>query len=171
MTGAPGRAPLAGDRARVSVLVEVPPSEAFRAFVEDIDQWWRHGLKYRVSGKRRGIVHLEAKVGGRLFESFETARGASKIVQTGRVLQYEPPTLLALEWRNVNFAPHETTRVEVRFAASPSGTLVELTHSGWSQIRPDHPARHGEPTEAFVRSLGLWWGDLLTSLRVHCLPP
>jgi uncharacterized protein YndB with AHSA1/START domain len=168
MTGAP--VPRPGDQARVTVLVEVPPVEAFRAFVEDIDLWWRHGLKYRVAGKRRGIVHLEAKVDGRLFESFETARGTTKVVQTGRLLRYEPPHLLALEWRNVNFAPHEATQVEVRFDASPSGTLVALTHSGWSKIRPDHPARHGEATEAFVRSLGLWWGELLTSLRVHCLP-
>src|SRR5688500_16430006 len=112
-----------GDQARVSVLVKVPPTEAFRAFFEDIDLWWRHGLKYRGAGKRRGIVRLAAKVGGRLFESFETARGTSKIVQTGRVLRCEPPSLLAFEWRNVNFAPHETTQVEVRFDPSPSGTL------------------------------------------------
>ncbi|HEY6723904.1 MAG TPA: SRPBCC domain-containing protein [Polyangiaceae bacterium] len=170
MTRPATRAPLPGDQARVSVLVEVPPAEAFRAFVEDIDLWWRHGLKYRVAGKRRGIVHLEAKVDGRLFESFQTARGAVKIVQTGRVLRYEPPSLLTFEWRNVNFAAHEATHVEVRFDPSPSGTVVALTHSGWSAIRPDHPARHGQATEAFVRSLGLWWGELLTSLRLHCLP-
>ena len=84
MTDVPTLTPRPGDQARVTVLVEVPPVEAFRAFVEDIDQWWRHGLKYRVAGKRRGIVHLEAKVDGRLFESFETARGATKIVQTAK---------------------------------------------------------------------------------------
>jgi len=164
------KTPVPGDQARVTVLVEVPPTEAFRAFFEDIDLWWRHGLKYRVSGKRRGIVHLEAKVEGRLFESFETARGTTKIVQTGRVLQCEPPNLLAFEWRNVNFAPHETTHVEVRFDPSPSGALVTLTHTGWSKIRPDHPARHGQASPEFVRSLGLWWGELLTSFRERCLP-
>lgn len=160
-----------GDQARVTVLVEVPPTEAFRAFVEDIDLWWRHGLKYRVAGKRRGVVHLEAKIHGRLFESFETARGTTKIVQTGKVLRYEPPSLLAFEWQNVNFAPHETTHVEVRFDPSPSGTVLTLTHSGWSKIRPDHPARHGQATAEFVRSLGLWWGELMTSFRERLLPP
>ena len=37
------------DRARVSMLVRVPPAVAFRAFTEDVDQWWRGGRKYRVA--------------------------------------------------------------------------------------------------------------------------
>ena len=65
----------ADDRARVSMLVRVPPAVAFRAFTEDIDQWWRQGRKYRVAAKHRSIVHIEGGVGGRLFESFETSTG------------------------------------------------------------------------------------------------
>jgi hypothetical protein len=41
-----------------------------------------------------------------------------------------------------------------------------VTHRGWSRIRPDHPARHDLEVAAFVRMMGLWWGDLLTSLRM-----
>jgi hypothetical protein len=74
----------AGDRARVSVLVEVEPVEAFRVFTEEIDLWWRRGLEYRVSGKRRGVIHLEPFVGGRLFESIDTPR-REKVVESGRV--------------------------------------------------------------------------------------
>jgi hypothetical protein len=55
---ASGRAP-ASDQVRVSVLVEVDPSAAFRVFTEEIDQWWRRGVKYRIAGDRRGIIHLE----------------------------------------------------------------------------------------------------------------
>jgi hypothetical protein len=33
------------DQVRVSVLVEVPPADAFRIFVEDIDLWWRRGSR------------------------------------------------------------------------------------------------------------------------------
>ena len=40
----------AGDRARVSVLVRVPPEQAFRVFTEEIDAWWRRGPEYRVAG-------------------------------------------------------------------------------------------------------------------------
>ena len=115
-----------GDQARATVLVAVPPAVAFRVFTEEIDQWWRRGLKYRVAGGNRGFIHLEPRPGGRLYESFET-RGTTP---------------------------------------SPSGTLVTVTHRGWASLRPDHPARHGQDVGPFIRTMGLWWGDQLTSLRL-----
>jgi uncharacterized protein YndB with AHSA1/START domain len=154
----------AGDQARVSALVRVAPSVAFRAFTEEIDQWWRRGLKYRVAGKRRGIIHIESGVGGRLFESFETGAGL-RVIETGRIIAWDPPARLAFEWRSPNFAPDEKTVVEVVFEETASGTLVTVTHKGWSAIRPDHPARHGQSVPDFLRGMGLWWGDLMTSLR------
>ena len=160
--------PARGDQATVSVLVKVEPSEAFRIFTEEIDSWWRGGLRYRI-GKQRSVVHLEPKLGGRLFESFETGAGP-KVKQTGHVTCFEPPSRLVLEWRAVNFAPDERTEVEVLFEPSPSGTLVTVCHRGWSQIRPDHPVRHGQDAPTFLRSMGLWWGDLMTSLRERAEP-
>jgi uncharacterized protein YndB with AHSA1/START domain len=160
----------AGDEVRVSVLVRVEPRTAFRIFTEEIDQWWRRGLKYRVAGGGRGIVHLEGCLGGRLFESFD-APSATPIVETGRVTAWEPPARLVFEWRGVNFAPGEKTDVEVTFAASASGTLVTVVHRGWSRLREDHPVRHALPVVEFIRSMGLWWGDLLSSLRVHAEGP
>jgi hypothetical protein len=44
---------------------------------------------------------------------------------------------------------------------------VTVTHRGWASLRPDHPVRHGHEVPAFIRMMGLWWGDLLTSLREH----
>lgn len=158
-------APRRGDQATVSVLVKVPLEEAFRVFTEEIDQWWRGGLRYRI-GKRRSVVHIEPGVGGRLFESFEGASGP-RILETGRVTVWEPPSRLVLEWRAANFAPSEKTEVEVLFAESPSGTLVTVAHRGWSGIRPDHPARHGLDVGPFLRTMGMWWGDLMTSMREH----
>lgn len=157
---------IAGDQARVSVLVRAAPELAFRVFTEEIDSWWRRGLKFRMAGKRRGVIHLEAKLGGRLFESFESSSG-TRVMETGRVEVWEPPSRLEFSWRASNFAKSEATRVEVVFAPSPSGTLVTVTHRGWAAIRPDHPARHGQEVAAFVRGMGLWWGDLLTSMREH----
>jgi uncharacterized protein YndB with AHSA1/START domain len=139
---------------------------AFDVFTQEIDLWWRRGLKYRVAGTRRGIIHLEPRVGGRLLESFESSDG-SRVVETGRVTTWEPPARLVFEWRAVNFAPSEKTEVEVTFAPSASGTLVTVKHRGWSAIRSDHPVRHREEVPAFLRRMGLWWGDLLTSLREH----
>jgi len=153
----------AADRASVTVLVRVPRADAFRIFTEEIDSWWRGGLKYRI-GKQRSVLHLEPKLGGRLFETFETA-GGPQIKETGRITCFEPPSHLVLEWRALNFAPDEKTEVEVWFEPSPSGTLVTVEHRGWSGIRPDHPVRHGQEGSAFACSLGLWWGELMTSLR------
>jgi hypothetical protein len=154
-----------GDRAVVSISVRVSPPEAFRIFTEEIDQWWRHGRKYRL-GRGRSVLHLEARLGGRLYESFGEGPRA-RIHETGQVLVWEPPARFVLEWRTANFAPEEKTEVEVRFAPSGESTLVTVEHRGWSHIRPDHPARHGEAVPAFVRQLGLWWADLLSSLREH----
>lgn len=155
-----------GDQAKVSVLVRVPPEEAFRIFTEEIDGWWRSGMKYRI-GKHRSVVHLEPKLGGRLFESFAAPSGAEKILETGVVTSWEPPHRVVFEWRAANFRPDEKTEVEVRFEPTSSGTYVTVIHRGWAKIRPDHPARHGEEMRAFTRSLGAWWGDLVTSLRMH----
>jgi uncharacterized protein YndB with AHSA1/START domain len=156
----------AGDQARVQVTVAVEPAAAFRIFTEEIDRWWRRGLKYRVAGVRRGILCMEAGVGGRLFESFESGAG-TRVIETGRVTAWEPPARLAFEWRATNFAPEETTEVEVVFRPSAGGTLVTVTHRGWSRLRPDHPARHGMEAAAFLRATGMWWADLMTSLREH----
>ncbi len=154
-----------GDEARVMVLVDLPPAEAFRIFTEEIDAWWRTGLRYRV-GKGRSVVHLEPKSGGKLFERFETAAGP-KVVQTGTVLAFEPPTRLLLEWRAVNFAPQERTELEVTFTPAASGTRVSVRHWGFAKLRPDHPVRHGAAPSAFIRDLALWWGSLMSALREH----
>jgi uncharacterized protein YndB with AHSA1/START domain len=156
----------AGDQARVSVLVAVEPALAWQVFTEEIDQWWRRGAKFRHAGARRGFLHIEPGVGGRLLESFETGAG-TQVFETGRITTWEPPARLVFEWRVANFAPAEKTEVEVRFEPSPSGTLVTVTHRGWAAIRPDHPARHGQEVAAFIRSLGLWWGELMSAMREH----
>ena len=155
-----------GDQAKVSLLVRVPPAEAFRIFTEEIDGWWRSGRKYRM-GRDRSVVHLEPKLGGRLFESFAAPSGTEKILQTGVVTAWEPPARVVLSWRAANFRADETTEVEVRFEPTRSGTTVTVIHRGWSAIRPDHPARHGEGMSEFTRTLAAWWGDLMTSLRMR----
>lgn len=78
---------------------------------------------------------------------------------------WEPPNRLALEWRGVNFEPHQVTEVEVRFEPSGEGTMVTVRHSGWSALPEGHPARHGLVGAEFSRSLGMWWAGLMASYR------
>ena len=152
------------DQARVTVSVAVPPHEAFEVFTQQIDLWWRRGPRYRNLGGERAIIAIEPHAGGRVFETLGDAGPAHEI---GRVLAWEAPTRLLFEWRLANFAIDERTEVEVRFEAnSAGGTTVTVTHRGWAAIRADHPARHGQASAEFLRSLGLWWGDQLGVYRL-----
>ena len=163
----------AGDSASVTVLLTVDRGRAFEAFTRDIDRWWRRGPRFRNAPGDRGFICIEPGVGGRVFESFDVdqERGG-KVVEIGRVMVWEPPSRLLFQWRNANFAPFEQTEVEVRFEAAMTGDAdgcrVTVVHRGWSGIRPDHPARHGQPTVEFVRGIGLWWGDQMAALRGLC---
>jgi uncharacterized protein YndB with AHSA1/START domain len=150
------------------VLVAVSPSDAFAVFTEEIDLWWRVGPQYRIAGKRPGKLYIEGGPSGRLFESYETKAGA-RTFEVGKVVLWEPPHRLSLEWRGVNFKPNESTLVEVSFQPSPSGTLVTVKHRGWASLPPEHPARHGLQDSAFTRMIGMWWGELLSSLREYVL--
>ena len=154
-----------GDAATVTVLVRVPPADCFRIFTEEVDQWWRKGIAFRPSGRTPGIMHIEAKAGGRVFEEVEGGR----VFAMGTVTEWAPPKRLAFEWRGVNFAPGAKTLVEVDFAESASGTQVTVRHSGFASLRADHPVRHGKSVVEFVAMMAGWWGDLMTALRVHAV--
>jgi uncharacterized protein YndB with AHSA1/START domain len=160
---APSNAPR-GDKARVTVFVAVPQAVAFELFTRDIDSWWRRGPRYRASGRHDGTLCFEPGVGGRLYERFDGDDGP-RTVDIGRILVWDPPAQLQLEWRLSNFAPHERTEVEVRFDAVGDGTQVSVEHRGWSTLPPDHPARHGLDGAGTTRIIGLWWGQLLSALR------
>lgn len=155
-----------GDVARASVFVAIAPAEAFRVFVDEIDQWWRRGPRFRVAAGAPGLIRIEPGVGGRLFEAYDID-GQQRVFESGRVLVWQPPSRLALEWWTSNFAPDETTRVEVDFVAEDEGTRVTVVHRGWSALRGDHPVRHGQAVGAFIAQRGRWWGDLLMSFRLQ----
>jgi hypothetical protein len=159
------------DKVTVTVFVQVAPADAFAVFTGEIDQWWRRGPAYRVAGKQPGVLHLEPRLGGRLFEEY---REGAAVHEVGTITAWDPPGHLAFEWRSITFVSGETTSVDVRFVASGGGTRVTLEHRGWSTIRADHPVRHGKATTVFLGELGRWWGALLSSLREHAaerVPP
>ncbi len=152
---------IAGDTVRVQTFVRVSLEDAFEVFTLEIDQWWRRGPAYRVGGKQPGALHLEPKLGGRIFEEY----GPGKLHEIGTITIWEPSTHFSFTWRGINFRPGENTTVEVWFEPRDGGTRVTLEHRGFAALPDDHPARHGQPVPAFIREMGLWWGTLLTSLR------
>lgn len=148
----------ASDAAKVTMFVDVEPALAFEVFTTEIDQWWRRGPRYRMAGRDVGAMVLEPRLGGRVFEQ---ADDGGTLAPGGTVTAWEPPSRVAFSWRGANFAPDEITHVDVRFEPSGSGTRVTLVHSGWAAIRPDHPARHGKASAAFLAELGMWWSSLV----------
>lgn len=161
-----------GDRARAMVSVAVVPEAAFRLFTEQMDVWWRRGQRFRIAPGDRGLMAMEPGVGGRVFESWHDEGGTERVHEIGRVRVWEPPHRLVFSWHGINFAAGESTEVEVQFARTASGhTQVSVEHRGWAAIRPDHPVRHGQEVPAFIRMMGMWWGDQLTSLRRRCATP
>jgi uncharacterized protein YndB with AHSA1/START domain len=152
----------AGDRASVTVRVDVEPEVAFEVFTTEIDRWWRRNIAYRVAGRRPGTMHLEPRLGGRIFEEY----GGPALHEAGRITAWDPPHRFAFDWRAVNFGPGEVTHVEVTFTRTESGaTELRLVHTGFAALPPDHPARHGQPPAIFIGHMARWWGDLLTSFR------
>jgi uncharacterized protein YndB with AHSA1/START domain len=155
-----------GDGATVTASVRVPLAEAFDIFTGEIDLWWRQGPRYRIAGRRPGQLAFEAGVGGRLLETVSLDAGP-RVFVVGTILEWEPPRRLAFEWRGVNFAKDESTRVDVTFREAGDSTLVTVRHRGFSALRDGHPARHGLAGAAFSRMIGLWWGELMSGLREH----
>ncbi|RYZ41965.1 MAG: activator of HSP90 ATPase [Myxococcaceae bacterium] len=155
------------DRARVTTFVAVSPLDAFEVFTQETDAWWIKGPRYRGLHSPQGVLRFEPPgPDGRLLETSET-----EVLEIGRVLVWEPGARLVFQWRASNFAPGETTEVEVRFEPSFGGTRVVLEHRGWDSIRMDHPVRHGMDGPTTVARMGRWWGDLVTRFRLRAARP
>jgi hypothetical protein len=155
--------------ARVSITVGLGTEQTFDLFTTQIDRWWRRGIKFRNAGARRGLICIEPRLGGRLFESID-GDPEPRVIEIGRITAWNPPRQLTFSWRGVNYAPHESTEVSVDFSDVAGGTLVTLTHRGLTGLPPDHPARHGLEDASFIRMVGLWWGEQMTSLRELARP-
>jgi uncharacterized protein YndB with AHSA1/START domain len=154
------------DCVRVTTVVASDPITAFALFTTEIDAWWRRGPRFRHGGGRPSVMRFEGGEGGRLLELYTDAAGGA--FEVGRVLAWKPGDQLIFQWRGNNFEPDLVTEVEVRFEPEKAGTRVTLEHRGWDRVPLDHASRHGYgASNAFTSMIGLWWGDLLTSLRVH----
>jgi len=151
------------DAVRVTSRVEVDPGTAFRVFTEDVDAWWRAGPRFRWHPERGSTLRFEGGEGGHFVEVYADGQR----FEVGRIRVWDPPRRLVFGFRARNFAPGESTEVEVRFEARGDATDVTVVHSGFAALRADHPVRHGLGGGAFENMMGSFWADLLTSARRH----
>jgi uncharacterized protein YndB with AHSA1/START domain len=116
-----------------SVEVPVAPEEAFRAFTDEIDEWYERGPHSWNDPERAIAIRFDT---GRLLEVY--AEGEP--YEIGRVIVWEPGRRLAFAYRNVALPLRLETEVEVRFERVEGGTRVTLEHRGLEQLPPDEYA-------------------------------
>jgi uncharacterized protein YndB with AHSA1/START domain len=146
-------------RILVALRVRASPERAFDAFVRDIGAWWRPNPIFPFTPREPGRLSFEPGPNGRLIET----RGGGKVFEIGRITAWERPDRLAFGWRQAAFAPDQGTNVEVRFEAAGEETRVTVEHRGWDSVPAAHVARHGFPSDVFLRRHGEWWQILLAS--------
>ena len=117
-----------------TVMVACTPEEAFRYFTADFGLWWptaTHSVVAYASQfkDKPTTVIFEPRVSGRIFERTRAGEEHS----WGSVQVWQPPTRVAFSF-HPGRDDKEAQTVEVTFSASPEGTRIVLTHSGWEKL-------------------------------------
>jgi uncharacterized protein YndB with AHSA1/START domain len=156
MTPSPARS-----RVLVALRVDATPARAFRAFTEEIGQWWQpNGLFQFTEGRNGRLTFVQPGPRGRLVETYDD--GSSFTV--GQVRAWEPDRRLVLSWRHASFAADQETELHVRFDPVGAQTRVTVEHYGWDTIPATHAARHGFDLAVFQLRFAEWWQLLLRAL-------
>ncbi len=113
---------------RLSLEVDCTPAEAFALWTSHTSLWWPPS--HKTSGDPEASVHLESRVGGRVFERARDGRE----VDWGEVLIWDPPRTLSYFWHIATVRADATV---VRIAFTPleaDRTRIEIEHGGWEQL-------------------------------------
>lgn len=114
---------------RKMISVEAPREQAFAVFAAQIGSWWPLESK-KIGGAKAQTTVIEPSTGGRWFE-----RGVDgSECDWGRVLVYEPPDRLVLNWQisaDWRYDRKLYTEVDVRFIGEDeTRTRIEFEHRG-----------------------------------------
>ena len=129
-----------------TIEVRAPVEKAFRVFTEEMGHWWPF-KEHSVYLEDAETAVFEPRVGGRVIERSVTGDEAS----WGDVLEFEPPVRFVLAWRPNTRRP--STRLEVTFTPTASGTRVELIHTGWELLGDDAADVRSSYNEGWVSTL------------------
>lgn len=148
---------------KVFLAIRVPadPARAFEVFTRDIAAWWRPDDLFRITPRGDGRLAFEPGAGGRLYTTLDDGTE----FEIGRISAWEPGRRLVFAWRQANFAPDQSTEVEVRFEEVGGETRVSVEHLGWDTIPREHAARHGFPEQATLARAADWWRASLGAFR------
>jgi uncharacterized protein YndB with AHSA1/START domain len=134
------------DAVTTSVVVPLPPDQAFELFTDRFSEWWPKD-SHHIGEADAAEVFLDARPGGRWYERAEDGTECD----WGRVLEIDRPHRILMAWQlspEWKFDPdrQNATQVEVTFDAEESQTRVTLTHTGFEV--------HGDAGAAMRESVG-----------------
>ena len=117
---------------RKSIIVDIPPRDAFEVFTDEVDSWWPRTHHIGKSPMRRVIIEPRAE--GRCYTEQEDGTECD----WGRVLVWDPPRRLVLAWQITHewgYQPDlsKSSEVDVRFTPVANGTRVDLEHRGFER--------------------------------------
>ena len=138
------------DPIRKSVNVPLRPAEAFDVFTRDIAAWWpcdTHSLS-AANGELPADITVEDHTDGQIIET----RPDGTTAPWGRVTTWDPGSAFGLRW-HVGRPEEEATDVLVVFTPTDTGTMVELTHSGFDTL--------GETAAAQFNNYNTGWDYVL----------
>jgi uncharacterized protein YndB with AHSA1/START domain len=142
---------------REEVRVDRSPAEAFRLFTDGIGEWWPLEEGYSFGGDRAKEIHLEARVGGRLYERFVDGDE----FEVGRVTACEAPHRIVFTWKSPRW--NGETEIEASFTADGDGTRVSVEHRGFERLGP--------AAEAAMRQFGGGWPRVLRAFAARSARP
>lgn len=128
MTGRPGVDPL-------SVVLELRCSaaHAFTTWTDRFGLWWPPG--HTASGDPDATVHLEPRLGGRIFERVSDGRE----IDWGEVTHWDPPHRLGYLW-HIGLNRESATDVLVHFEDTDNDSRVRIEHDGWERLGDQGPS-------------------------------
>jgi uncharacterized protein YndB with AHSA1/START domain len=126
---------------RATVTVRSDPERAFELFTAQMGKWWplesysRAVNEFEHEGVGVSELMFEARMGGSILERMTDGR----VLPWAEVSDWQPPQRVALSWRPHSM-PEPPTEIEVTFAASEEGTLIEVEHRGWERLSEEFRA-------------------------------
>jgi uncharacterized protein YndB with AHSA1/START domain len=133
-----------------SVLLRCPPEGAFQLFTGRISEWWP--ATHRLTKDPRSELFLEET--GRFWERARDGRE----VEIGRVLAWEPPHRLALDFY-LGTSAAQPTAVVVTFTPESQGTRVTVRH----QPKAESAGLWNQRSTVYERS----WDAVLAALATR----
>ncbi len=114
----------------VEFEVTCSPEHAFKMWTERAAMWWPRS--HSMSQDTAMDVLFEPRVGGRIFE--RASDGTE--FEWGEIAVWEPPNRVDYQW-HLFFDRSEATDIQVTFAPTDTGTVVQLRQTGFERLPSD----------------------------------